>query len=410
MHAWRKHFTKLIALWILHLALASLATAATLDRDYKMGDELAEGASNGGSVFMTFDSVGIAGQGELVDLTAVNTPVYAAITGRPDGVGGRGIQFNAAQMEYLHGFNLGFPEDSFSAATHHSPNGGALDYLGISNRGFQFWARPASTAVQTLVMDTNQHGVRINSNARFSMRFAGVDYESTQSVTPNTWYHIEVVRPAGAAGGSRMYVNGVAVAFAPGNYNDDWADLTVGANTAGDDQLAPGFTGGTAEFYSGIIDDLKMFVIGTSTSTTPVNYGGFNLAVDNQFIASTMSGIKGVAGDVTNDGVLNQADKDAFIAGWMDRRLVNGFQLGDMVSRGQGDLNLDGITDIQDLLVFQNALTGAGIGAITAAELQRAVPEPCTAVLIGVAGIGMYSVFHRRLSHRLGRSLLPEGT
>jgi hypothetical protein len=141
------------------------------------------------------------------------------------------------------------------------------------------------------------------------------------------------------------------------------------------------------EFYTGIIDDLKMFVIGTSTSTTPVNYGGFNLAVDNQFIASTMSGIKGVAGDVTNDGALNQADKDAFIAGWMDRRLVNGFQLGDLVSRGQGDLNLDGITDIQDLLVFQNALAGAGVGAITAADLQGAVPEPSMALLIAIAGL-----------------------
>jgi hypothetical protein len=376
------------------LAISLASMAATLDRDYKMGDELAEGATNGGNVNVTFDSIGQPGQNELVDLTAVNTPIYAAITGRPDGVGGRGIQFNAAQMEYLHGFNLGFPEESFSAATHHSPNGGALDYMGISNRGFQFWARPASTAVQTLVMDTNQHGVRINSNGRFSMRYAGLDFESTQPVTANTWYHIEVVRPAGAAGGSRMYVNGVAVAFAPGGYNDDWADLTVGANTAGDDQATPGFTGGTMEFYTGIIDDLRMFVIGTSTSTTPVNYGGFNLAVDNQFIASTMSGIKGVAGDVTNDGALNQADKDAFIAGWLDRRLVNGFQLGDLVSRGQGDLNLDGITDIQDLLVFQNALAGAGIGAITPADLQG-VPEPSTTLLIAIAWLAMYTIPRR---------------
>ena len=356
MNSWRECIIRWITATVVVLSVSLVSTAATLDRDYKMGDEPAEGAVNGGNVSVTFDTAGQPGLGELVDLTAVNTPTYVAVAGRPDGVAGRGIQFNAAQQEYLHGFNLGFPEDSFSAATHHTPNGGALDYMGIGNRGLQFWSRPASTAVQTLVMDTNQHGVRINSNGKFSMRFAGVDYESTQAVTPNTWYHVEVVRPAGAGGGSRMYVNGVAVAFAPGNYNDDWADLTVGTNTAGDDQPSPGFTGGTAEFYSGIIDDLKMFVIGTSTSATPVSYGGFNLAVDNQYIASPVSGIKGIAGDVTNDGFLNQADKDAFIAGWMDRRLVNGFQLGDMVSRGQGDLNLDGITNIDDLLVFQNAL------------------------------------------------------
>jgi len=367
----------------------AVASAAALDRNYRMGDDTAEGASAGGSVSVTFDSEGVPGQGQLVDLTAVNSPMYVTVTGRPDGVGGLGIQFNAAQEEYLHGFNLGFPEDSFSAATHHTPVGGAIDYMGISNRGFQFWVRPSSTAVQSLVMDTNQHGVRINSNGRFSMRYAGIDYESTESVVADTWYHVEVVRPAGAGNGSRMYVNGVAVAAAPGGYNDDWADLVVGANTAGDDQASPGFTGGTEEFFSGIIDDLTMFVIGTTTSPAPVDYGGFDISVDNQFVASPITGIQGVAGDVTNDGVLNQADKDAFIGGWMSRRVVNGIQIGDLVSRGQGDLNLDGITNIQDLLTFQNALSGAGLGTITAAELRGAVPEPSTIALLIVAAAAM---------------------
>ncbi len=382
MNGFRRSSTRSLAIAVGLFVLSAGASAATLDRHYRMGDDPAEGAAPGGAVNNTFDSVGQPGQGELVDLTAVSTPTYVTITGRPDGGSGLGIQFNAAQMEYLHGFNLGFPEDSFSAATHHTPTGGALDYQGISNRGLQFWVRPTSTAVQTLVMDTNQHGVRINGNGRFSMRYAGIDYESTQAATPNTWYHVEVVRPAGAANGSRMFINGIAVAAAPGGYNDDWADLTVGSNTAGDDQPSPGFTGGTAEFFSGIVDELKMFVIGTSTSTTPTNYGGFSLTTDNDFVASPVSGIKNVAGDVTNDGLLNQADKDAFIAGWLDRRIVGGFQIGDMVSRSQGDLNLDGVTDIHDLLVFQNALSGAGIGTVTAADLQGAVPEPSTLLLL----------------------------
>ena len=108
-----------------------------------------------------------------------------------------------------------------------------------------------------------------------------------------------------------MYINGVAEAVATGGYDDDWADLTVGSNTAGDDggthpsiPSPQGFTGGTSEFYSGIIDDLKLFVIGTSTSTTPVDYGTFNFAVDNAYAASPISGIKGIAGDVDNNGSL----------------------------------------------------------------------------------------------------------
>ena len=202
MNLRRENFALLLTTGILLSSIVAQVRAATLDRDYLMGDDAAEGAVNGGSVTTTFDSAGAFGPGQLVDLTAVNTPTYTPISGRPDGVGGRGIQFNAAQSEYLHGFSLGFPEDSFSAATHTTLSGGNLDYLGISNRGLQFWARPASTAVQTLVMDTNQHGVQINADGRFSMRYAGVDYEdTTQVVSPNTWYHIEVVRPAGAASG-----------------------------------------------------------------------------------------------------------------------------------------------------------------------------------------------------------------
>lgn len=395
MNLRRENLAWILVASALLCSLSAQARAATLDRDYRLGDDAAEGAVNGGAVTTTFDSAGQLGQGQLVDLTAVNTPTYVAIAGRPDGVGGRGIQFNAAQSEYLHGFSLGFPEDSFSAATHTTINGGNLDYLGISNRGLQFWARPSATTVQTLVMDTNQHGVRINANGRFSMRYAGEDFEdTTQVVSPNTWYHIEVVRPAGAANGARMYVNGIAVAAAPGGYDDDWADVVVGANTAGDDggnhaeiPSPVGFTGGTAEFYSGIIDDLKMFVIGTSTSTNPTNYGTFDLAVDNQFVASPITGIKGIAGDVTNDGVLNQADKTAFIDGWMDRRLVNGFLVGDLYTRSRGDLNLDGITNIQDLLLMQNALSGAGLAAISASDLA-VVPEPTAGMLLilGVAG------------------------
>ena len=376
----------------LSLMLATtLVAAVTVDRDYKLGDDPAEGAVTGGSVSTTFDSAGALGQGQLVDLTAVNSPSYVAISGRPDGVGGRGIQFSSAQQQYLHGFNLGFPQNSFSAATHTTPMGGALDYLGIGDRGFQFWSRPTSTAVQTLVMDTNQHGVRIDSNGKFAMRYANVDYESSVSVVPNNWYHIEVVRPAGAANGSRMYINGVAVAIAAGGYKDDWADVVVGSNTAGDDggshpniPSPQGFTGGTQEFYSGIIDDLKMFVMGTSTSSTPVNYGTFNFATDNAFAASPITGFKNVAGDVTNNGIFDVNDKNAFVAGWLQKHIVNGVQIGDMASHAQGDLNLDGITNIQDLLLMQNALTGAGIGTITSAELSG-VPEPTTTLLAVLA-------------------------
>ncbi len=362
------------------MCLAGFVQAnGTLIRWHKMGEE--EGGTNNTAVSVTLDSPVDGSDIQPLDLTASNSPTYRTISGRPDGGAGIGIEFNAASQQNLFGQSLNWPEESALSDT----QGGLYDLTGISNRGFQFWVRPTSTTVQSLVMDTNQHGVRI-SNGKFSMRYAGVDYDSSVSVSTNTWYHVELVRPAGVANGSILYVNGIAAAVAkPGNdYSaDNFTNMTVGSNTTSDD-----------EFFSGIVDDLRMFVLGTTTSTAHINYGAFNFATDNAFAASPVTGLKGVAGDVNNDGLLTPADKNNFIAGWMDKRLVNGFQVGDLISHAQGDLNFDGITNIQDLLLMQNALIGAGIGTITAGDLAS-VPEP-TSVLLAILAVSPFAVGRRR--------------
>ncbi len=375
----RRRITITLSGLAVSLAVAAVACAnGTPIMWYKMGEQ--EGGVNNGIVSTTLDSPVPVINGitdiQALDLSANNSPVYRTISGRPDGGTGIGIEFSAAQSRYLSGLALNWPQESALSDT----QGGLYDLSGIDDRGFQFWVRPTSTAVQSLVMDTNQHGVRINSNGKFSMRYANTDYESSVTVVPNTWYHVEVVRPSGPASGSRMYINGnaVAVASPPNDYaSDQITNLTVGSNTDGN-----------GEFFSGIIDDLRFFVLGANDNG--FNYGAFNLAVDNAYAASTVSGIKGVAGDVNNDGVLNASDKTAFVNGWMDRRLVNGVQVGDMTSRGQGDLNLDGITNIQDLLIFQNALSGAGIGTLTAADFAG-VPEPSTLGLAVLAAIAWFA-------------------
>lgn len=379
----RQRYLTSLAVIAASMSIAAVANAnGTLIRWHKMGEE--EGGTNNSAVSSTADSpVGtIDGLPDIqaLDLSATNTPTYRTISGRPDGGAGIGIEFAAGQQEYLSGQALNYPAQSALSDS----EGGLYDLSGIVDRGFQFWARPTSTAAQSLVMDTNQHGVRINSNGKFSMRYDSLDYESTVTVVPNTWYHIEVVRPADVASGSRMYINGNAVAV--GGSESDYASdqvtsLTVGSNTSTD-----------GEFYSGVIDDLRMFVLGRNDND--FNYGSFNFATDNAFAASTVSGIKGVAGDVSNNGSLGPEDKTAFIAGWMQKRIVNGVQIGDLTSRSQGDLNLDGITNIRDLLLLQNALIGAGLGTITADEL---VPEPTTALLAVVALFPLAVRRHRML-------------
>jgi hypothetical protein len=381
---WTSAWLGSLVAWTL---LSTTATAnVTNDRLYRMGDDVAEGAIANGAVATTFDSAGQGGMGQLIDLTAVNTPTYRTVTGRPDGGIGLGIEFNAAQSEYLRSPNLGDPSVSVSSLG--GGVGGTLDYTGIVNRGFQFWVKPTSTALQSLVMDTNQHGARINSSGRFSMRYAGADYDSTLQVASGSWYHVMVVRPSGAAGGSRMYVNGVVVAAAAGGYNVDSSDLVVGSNTSG---TQDNFTGGTGEFFNGIIDDLEMFVLGSNTAA---NYGAFNPFTDNKFIDFTLTSVVGdIAG---NDGVITQTDKNAFLAGWLDRRIVNNVQVGDLTSYAQGDLNFDGVTDIADLARFQQTLTGAGVAAITPTELAAAaVPEPSTAAMLAAGLIGGHWIRRR---------------
>jgi Concanavalin A-like lectin/glucanases superfamily len=357
---------------------ATFATG-TLIRWHQMGEY--EGGTNGGSVSTGYDTP-IAG--DQFDLSAINTPTYRTISGRPDGAGGIGVEFDSAQQEYMTGAALDWPAASPWART----ESGFYYLSGIDDRGLQFWVRPTSTSTQTLVMDTNDHGVRINSAGKFSMRYFVADYDSTISATANTWYHIELVRPAGVDSRSRLYINGVAAAVsAPVDYHPSLTDtnMIVGANTAGDN-----------EFFKGIIDDVRMYVYGTSTDLHhETSYGTWNFATDNGYAASSVTGLKGVAGDVTHDGFLNAADKTAFIAGWMHKRVVNGFQLGDMLSHSEGDLNFDGITNIQDLLVMQNALSGAGVGTISAAELSG-VPEPMSGLLSMLAMLPLVFIRHRR--------------
>ena len=367
------------------VGVAAVSSASTNDRVYLLGDDPFEGASLGGSVTTTFDSAGQSGQNQLVDLTAVNSPTYVPITGRPDGGGGVGIEFDGSQSEYLRTDNLGFPEISFSSV---GSGVGTINYTGIADRGFQFWVQPAAgvSDAQSLVMDTNQHGARITDSGVFSMRYAGVDYDSTVTATPGTWFHVMVVRPDTAANGARLYVNGVAAAAAPGGYDDDFSDLVVGSNTGGDSTT---FTGGTEEFFSGIIDDLEMFVIGVSDPSDgeppapPVDFGAFDFATDNAFAEFSLSG---VLGDLDNDSTFDVDDRDAFISGWMSTNEVNGLVIGDLNSYSLGDINFDGVTDIFDLAEFQSALRSSGLPVITAAELS-AVPEPSSVILLaGLAG------------------------
>ena len=108
MNMRRQIFTTLTAI-VASTSIAAVAQASgTLIRWHKMGEE--EGGTNNSSVSFTLDSPVDGSDFQPLDLSAVNSPTYRTISGRPDGGGGIGIEFNSALSQYLSGEELNWPD------------------------------------------------------------------------------------------------------------------------------------------------------------------------------------------------------------------------------------------------------------------------------------------------------------
>jgi hypothetical protein len=387
------------------LFTASYASAAfTLDRNYRLGDgdndsgTPTAGAQVGSTTSTgdTFDNAGTPGTGTLHDLTPHGGPVYASVTGRSLAAGSTlGVRFDGVD-DFLTGFRLGLPSTS-AAATGSTQIGldgvtpvvGTLDYAGIVNRGFQFWVNPTDAAIgggtRAVVLDGNQHGVLISAAGTWVMRYAGTDFDTGVPIKLDAvnggWSHVMLVRPFGAAGGARMYVDGNGIGAAAGGYNGaDATYLTLGASTGNLSDLDPGNDPGMGNFFAGVIDDLKMFVLGTSTNG--VQYGQFDFATDNEVAAAGLAGVN--PADVNRSGAVDAADVNVLLANWRSSNTFNGIVVGGLSLRDQGDLNLDGVVDLRDAVILHNGLLAAGAGTGLDFSLLG-VPEPASCWLFAVA-------------------------
>lgn len=392
-------------------ASAQAIPAPFLDRNYRMGDG-DPGAVNGGIVnTVTRDDAGLTGQNQLIDVTAFTKsgpkPNYVTIAGRPDGGTGLGIQFNvnASDKNFLRSAAdeaLNFPEKSPSAVDGTLP-GGTLDYTYITDRGFQLWVQPAATTQQHIVMDTNNHGVMINSAGKLTMKYSNLDYPGLTTVVPNTWYHLMVVRPLGPGNGSILYVNGVAEAAATGAYqgedvpndeiaasNQDNSPLVIGANTS----ESP-FTLATNSYYRGIVDDLQMFVMGLNATS---DRGEFQFDRDNKYAAHFKPA--NVA-DLTGDNAITMADVTIFANHWLDEKVLTWTQggtqrslaVGDLSSRMIGDFNYDGRVDLSDWAILNTANPAMGAAAMA---MIQAIPEP-TGIALGAFALTTLATVRRRV-------------
>ena len=334
----------------------------------------------------------------------VATPLGIALNPFPDGT-----TFNE---QYLHtGFEeaLNFPQYSPSSTF---SQGGTINYDLISDRGFQLWVKPTAVqGEQHIVMDTNQHGVLINDSGEFAMRYAfnqdTIDaaaaevggnpadfadlFDTPSGVTAqnNTWYHLSVVRPFGPNNGSIFYIDGVAVGAATGRYNVevvvnddqtglpilddlDTSPLVIGASTGN-----PTF--GDDHYFRGVVDDLEMFVMGLNSSEV---FPDYVFEEDNGYAKVYKPALEA---DVDGDGSVNLTDATTFANNWLsENRLTvndNGdfLLVGDLNSRLKGDLDYNGIVDLADWAILNNANPGVAIAAARAIS-GLTIPEPSTLV------------------------------
>jgi len=137
------------------------------------------------------------------------------------------------------------------------------------------------------------------------------------------------------------------------------------------------------EFYTGTIDDLEMFVLGKNQLGT-IDFGTFDFTTDNNFV-SFFGGIPANPLDINGDGIVSGDgtglagvdDVTAFVDGWLNANRHNGISFPDLSTIVNGDINFDGITDLDDwsLLNAENPAMGAAV----LRALAGAVPEPSRA-------------------------------
>jgi hypothetical protein len=419
---------------------AEVALATTFpDRLYSFGEDSLEGPSQNGVIGgnntspltagNTADSVGPTNA--YLDLTQFGNPVYANVgsggLNRPGaGVNTYGAKFDGVD-DYLTGIALNRPDEILNFAPTFP-----LNYTGISARGAQMWVYPNAATIgtrrQTILMDTiDAGGVAITASGKWTAindgHFDDDDITPTVNVVGNQWYHVmQHVHTSNTPGAPKVasasadlgftavvYVNGIAVAANNDSriVNESIAGSRTGALFVGAEELPdPDGTSPSAivgNYFDGVVDDLKMYVYGDNTAQGGQNYGTFNLFTDNDWIANriatTVPGGILKNGDLNRDGNVTSADVNAFVAGWLDRKLLvgahNTISVGDWETWASGDLDHDGVVYLKDAFLMQQAMKLAGLGALVLDG--SGVPEPSAIMLVAAAG-GVWLSRSRRRS------------
>ena len=236
-----------------------------------------------------------------------------------------------------------FTIEAIFATTSHSSGGssgsGALLAKDVGPGQPSYWLRIENGSLRFFVDDGAQTAEVVSST----------------TVSDGQWHHVAAVFD-GTANELRLYLNDQLV--------DTSATLAWGTLSNGNDLLVGGFNSGQSYFDG----DLELVRIS----------GG---ALDpQQFLQPLWTGVDG---DVNQDGVLagdgtgpvESDDLSAFRAGWGATGLPGSED--PLASYTQGDLNLDGLTDLRDAFLMRTYLLQQGVSTSGLTDLlSLQVPEP----------------------------------
>jgi hypothetical protein len=409
-----------IGLWL----TASTASAIFVDREYLFGDDgVFENPTNnapmgvqfgGSGPFFTVDNSGTVA-GTFADLEVVGA-TYRDVSLIGTGRTGFGARFTGD--DYLRGQRFNHPSTAL---------GTNENYAGITSHGMQGWVYPEvlTGSYQQIVFDTQlTGGPAINAAGQWAM--SNSDHTSgADGIAPvpasvavpaaNQWYHF--MFNAQNTGGDNfrtvLYIDGIAVAA-----NDDPipefdvnSTTRIGPFLVGAGEMAnnpPAATPGEVvfmptDFFTGVVDDLDVYVYGQGSA---FDAGNFNLLNDNEWIRNEIDNdplLQGTLGpgDVNRDGVVDDDDIVAFVAGWRQQKLFEGahntLTVGDWETWGWGDMNLDGRVNYSDWFILR-ANHPNGSGLVLGDWLNgNAVPEPSTCLVLALSALAVGFRFRKQI-------------
>lgn len=237
----------------------------------------------------------------------------------------------------------------------------------------QGWVRPdasgSGTRQQVWTMGTDLGAPVITDDGFWEMANVSVipNTKTTTKVKFGEWQHVAILRTGGAA---TLYING-AVAVAAQNFFGAFpSEVTLGAGIGG------------IEPFAGVVDNFAVSGIGGL---------GFSVAADIDYFKDLGLPVpSGIAGDVNQDGKVDQADYNIWSA---NVGFNNTFGVGDLTTLVKGDLDGNGKIDFFDFRIIAGQASAAGV------TLAVGVPEPASGALL-VAACAAGIAIRRRVGVR----------